>query len=48
MSAASLQSTAHALVAEGKGNLAADESTGTIEKRLDSIQVEATEANRRD
>ncbi len=48
MSAASLQSTAQALVAEGKGILAADESTGTIEKRLDSIQVESTEANRRD
>ncbi len=48
MSAASLQNTAHALVAEGKGILAADESTGTIKKRFDSIQVEATEANRRD
>ncbi len=48
MSEASLQDTAHALVAEGKGILAADESTGTIKKRLDSIQVESTEANRRD
>ena len=48
MSAASLQSTAQALVAEGKGILAADESSGTIEKRFDSIRVEATEANRRD
>ena len=31
-----LEKTARALVAEGKGILAADESTGTIKKRLDS------------
>ena len=42
-----LQSTAQALVAEGKGILAADESTGTIKKRLDSIGVESTEENHR-
>ncbi len=42
-----LQSTAQALVAEGKGILAADESTGTIKKRLDSIGVESTEETRR-
>ncbi|MHA1152057.1 MAG: class I fructose-bisphosphate aldolase [Alphaproteobacteria bacterium] len=48
MSEASLQDTARALVAEGKGILAADESSGTIEKRFDSIDVESTEANRRD
>src|SRR5437667_7650703 len=42
-----LQSTAQALVAEGKGLLAADESTGTIKKRLDSIGVESTEETRR-
>jgi len=42
-----LQSTAEALVAEGKGILAADESTGTIKKRLDSIGVESTEETRR-
>jgi fructose-bisphosphate aldolase class I len=42
-----LQSTAQALVAEGKGILAADESTGTIKKRLDSIGVESTEDTRR-
>ncbi len=48
MSEASLQDTARALVAEGKGILAADESSGTIKKRFDSIRVEATEANRRD
>ena len=43
-----LQSTAQALVAEGKGILAADESTGTIKKRLDSIGVESSEDTRRD
>jgi fructose-bisphosphate aldolase class I len=42
-----LAETANALVAEGKGILAADESTGTIKKRLDSIGVESTEDNRR-
>jgi fructose-bisphosphate aldolase, class I len=42
-----LQSTAQALVAAGKGILAADESTGTIKKRLDSIGVESTEETRR-
>jgi fructose-bisphosphate aldolase class I len=38
---------AKAMTAPGKGILAADESTGTIAKRLDSIDVESTEANRR-
>ena len=42
-----LEDTAKALVAEGKGILAADESTGTIKKRFDSIGVESTEDNRR-
>src|SRR5713101_1927666 len=42
-----LEATARALVAEGKGILAADESTSTIKKRLDSIGVESTEENRR-
>src|SRR5919201_2078786 len=42
-----LESTARALVAPGKGILAADESTGTIQKRFDSIQVESTEETRR-
>src|ERR671928_2025888 len=42
-----LQSTAQALVAEGKGILAADESSGTIKKRFDSIGVESTEDSRR-
>ncbi len=42
-----MHTTARELVAPGKGILAADESTGTIQKRLDSIGVENTEANRR-
>jgi fructose-bisphosphate aldolase class I len=42
-----LEATAKALVAEGKGILAADESEGTIKTRFDSIGVESTEANRR-
>ena len=41
-----LNATALAMVAPGRGILAADESTGTIEKRLKSISVENTEANR--
>jgi fructose-bisphosphate aldolase class I len=42
-----LESVAQKLVAPGKGILAADESTGTIEKRLKSIDVASTEENRR-
>ena len=42
-----LHETAKALVAEGKGILAADESSGTIKKRFDSIGAESTEENRR-
>ncbi|TJY62076.1 fructose-bisphosphate aldolase class I [Sinimarinibacterium sp. CAU 1509] len=42
-----LNATALAMVADGRGLLAADESTGTIGKRFDSIKVENTEANRR-
>jgi fructose-bisphosphate aldolase, class I len=42
-----LEQTARALVAEGKGILAADESDSTIKKRFDSIDVESTEKNRR-
>jgi fructose-bisphosphate aldolase class I len=38
---------AKAMVARGKGILAADESTGTIEKRFRGINVESTEENRR-
>jgi len=42
-----LESVARKLVAPGKGILAADESSGTIEKRLKSINVTSTEENRR-
>jgi fructose-bisphosphate aldolase class I len=42
-----LNETARAIVAEGKGILAADESDGTIKKRFDSIEVESTEETRR-
>ncbi|MBX9812877.1 MAG: fructose-bisphosphate aldolase class I [Burkholderiales bacterium] len=47
MSAHELAAIAKAMVAPGKGILAADESTGTIEKRFASIKVENTEENRR-
>jgi fructose-bisphosphate aldolase class I len=47
MSADQLRETAQALVSPGKGILAADESSGTIKKRFDSISVESTEDNRR-
>jgi fructose-bisphosphate aldolase, class I len=42
-----LAATATALVAPGKGILAADESSGTIKKRFESIQVDPTEEHRR-
>lgn len=42
-----LVQTAQALVAEKKGILAADESSGTIKRRFDSINVESTEDSRR-
>ena len=47
MAAHELHETAKALVADDKGILAADESSGTIEKRFDSISLESTEENRR-
>jgi fructose-bisphosphate aldolase class I len=47
MGARELHETAKALVADSKGILAADESSGTIEKRFDSIGLESTEENRR-
>lgn len=43
----SLAKTAKELVAPGRGILAADESSGTIKKRFDSISLESTEENRR-
>jgi fructose-bisphosphate aldolase class I len=48
MNLADLNKVAEAMVAPGKGILAADESTGTIKKRFDAIGVESTEDNRRD
>lgn len=43
-----LQDIAAAMVAPGKGILAADESSGTIKKRFDTIGLESTETARRD
>jgi fructose-bisphosphate aldolase class I len=48
MNLAELNKVAKAMVAPGKGILAADESSGTIKKRFDTIGVESTEDNRRD
>ncbi len=47
MKSENLESVARKLVAPGKGILAADESSPTIEKRLKSIDVVSTEENRR-
>ncbi len=43
-----IEDIAVAMVQPGQGILAADESTGTIKKRLESIHVPSTELNRRD
>jgi fructose-bisphosphate aldolase class I len=48
MSNMQLVKTAQAMVAEGRGILAIDESTGTCKKRFDTIGVECTEETRRD
>jgi fructose-bisphosphate aldolase, class I len=48
MDLAELNKVANAMVAPGKGVLAADESAGTCKKRFDAIGVESTEENRRD
>ncbi len=48
MSLADLNKIALAMVAPGKGILAADESSGTIKNRFDAIGVESTDDNRRD
>ena len=42
-----LQEIAQKMVQTGKGILAADESTGTCDKRFDSVGIEKTEENRR-
>src|ERR1700741_1725560 len=48
MNLAELNKVAEAMVAPGRGILAADESSGTIKKRFDAIGTENTEDNRRD
>ena len=48
MNLADLNKVAIAMTANGRGILAADESTGTIKKRFDAINTENTEDNRRD
>ena len=47
MSKQEMEQVARAMVAEGKGILAADESMGTIKRRFDSIKIESNEENRR-
>ncbi len=47
MNAQTLEATAQAMVADGKGILAIDESSPTIKKRFDSIKTECTEESRR-
>ncbi len=47
MDAKLMAETARAMVAPGKGLLAADESAGTAKKRFDTVNVESTEENRR-
>ncbi len=47
MNPSELARVAQGMVARGKGMLAADESTGTIKKRFDSIRLESTEEHRR-
>src|SRR5947207_15503901 len=48
MNLAELNKVAEAMVAPGRGILAADESSGTIKKRFDAIGVESTADSRRD
>jgi fructose-bisphosphate aldolase class I len=48
MNLAELNRIAEAMVAPGRGILAADESTGTIARRFEAIGVQNTETNRRD
>jgi fructose-bisphosphate aldolase, class I len=48
MNLSELNKVAEAMVAPGRGILAADESTGTIEKRFDALGVESTADSRRD
>src|SRR5436309_13423049 len=48
MNVGELNKVAEAMVAPGRGILAADESSGTIKKRFDAIGAESTPDNRRD
>ena len=48
MNLSELNKVAEAMVAPGRGILAADESTGTIKKRFDALGVESTADSRRD
>jgi fructose-bisphosphate aldolase class I len=48
MNLSELNKVAEAMVAPGRGILAADESNGTIKKRFDTLGVQSTEDNRRD
>src|SRR5271166_4633498 len=48
MNLSELNKVAEAMVAPGRGILAADESTGTIKKRFDTLGVEPTADSRRD
>ena len=48
MKLAELNEVATAMVAPGRGILAADESSGTIKKRFDAIGIESTADTRRD
>jgi fructose-bisphosphate aldolase class I len=47
MSTTDLEKTAHALVADGKGILAADETVPTVTKRLSALTIESTPESRR-
>src|SRR5580658_8309781 len=47
MNLTELTRIANAMVAKGKGLLAADESTGTIKKRFDAIKLDSTDEHRR-
>lgn len=47
MNLSELERVAQGMVVKGRGILAADESSGTIKKRFDSIKLESTEEHRR-
>jgi fructose-bisphosphate aldolase class I len=47
MSIEQLEDIAQALVAEGKGIIAIDESTNTIKRRFEAVGIENTEEHRR-